>query len=353
MRYMATTQTQIGTRRQDSWWEPSYDPRLINPLPICDWLFTNSTGAHGSFLPADTICSNAAIGEVARFTGLTFTKCNLQGDFVHRPSILFDRCRFIKCDFAFSKWRFATFRNCQFEACSISLSSFCDCEFRDCSWISIGFSGSKTDFERTFVTNPSELIAAGFSGTDPNRSNDATHRRYQQYRLEGTKAHVARNLLYSHERVGDDPTFYETAKRHDLQQSKARWHELWYRGLSRNKWHHYLLLLMLPAVTIEQALLRGLGLLNGWGSHLFRPLFGLVVTTVIFALLYQHLPLGEVIDAPWQKAFDISNVAGYGSQANNSQPVLLRRIEGLQLILSILFYTVFFSTAVARNSRAR
>jgi hypothetical protein len=352
MRCMATQQQQIGIRRQD-WWEPTFDPALINPLPESDWVFTNIMGAKGAFLPADTLCALGPTGGVLKYTRLTFEKCNLQGEFSHEPSILFDKCRFFDCDFSYSNWRYVTFRDCEFKNCALSLASFYECEFRDCLWENIGFSGSKTGFDRTFITNPGHLIRAGFSGTDPHSSNPTKHRRYQKYRLEGRKAHIARSLLDSHERVGDDQTFYDTAKVHDIQQIKAKWYRFLYHGLYPKKWYNIFQLSLLPAVLCERVLLQGMGAVNGWGSQLFRPLLGLILTTFVFGLIYKYVPLGEIVLNPWQKAFDISNIAGYGSQSKNEQPELLRKVEGIHLVAAILFYTVFFSTAVARNSRAR
>lgn len=350
---MASMQQQIGNRRVDAWWEPTHNASLANPLPESDWLFVNSTGAQGSFLPADTLCALGAAGVVLKHKGLTFTQCNFQGEFEHRPSMMFDKCRFHECDFAFSSWSFVTFRECEFIKCSISLSVFKDCEFRDCVWQEIGFTGSKTNIDRTFVTNPGDLIGAGFSGVDPGRAGQASHASYQKYRLEGTKSHIARTLLYSHQRVGDDATFYATAKAHDIQQNKAKLYRYIYASLYEKQKYKRLLALLIPAVVIERILLQAMGSLNGWGANLLRPLVGLVSSALVFAVIYRFVPLGENIATPWQKAFDIANIAGYGSQVNNSQSIVLRRVEGIQLIVSILFYTVFFSTAVARNSRAR
>lgn len=350
---MASLQQQIGNRRVDAWWEPTHNPALANPLPESDWTFVNSTGVQGLFLPADVLCASGAAGVVIKLSDLTFTQCNLQGEFNHRPSMLFDRCRFHNCDFAFSNWKYVTFRECEFVNCSLSLSSFNDCEFRDCKWQHIGYTGSKTNIDTTFITNPKELIQAGYSGSDPAKADNKKHISYQRYRLEGTKSHIARTLLYSHQRVGDDATFYQTAKYHDIQQNRAKLFRVLYNARFGKSLTSFVQWSLLPAVLVERVLLQGMGMLNGWGANLLRPLLGLILSGVIFGLIYKYIPLGEEVRAPWQRAFDISNIAGYGSQVKNEQPVLLRRVEGLQLIIAILFYTVFFSTAVARNSRAR
>jgi len=195
---------------------------------MSDWDFDSNMGPKNAFLPAAALLARKQIGEPYKLTKLTFEQCDFQGDFDHKPTMQFNECRFSKCDFAYSNWHYTSFRNCEFKDCSFSLTSFQECEFRDCNWAKIGFAGHKTVMNRTFITNPKEFIEAGFSGSDPARQNDKQHAAFQKYRLENTKAHLARGLLYSHEVVGDDETYYWTAQLHDLQQAKARIFTKWF-----------------------------------------------------------------------------------------------------------------------------
>lgn len=343
----------IGTRRLTGWWEPTFAPALNGTLKLGDWEFTGTTGIKGAFLSADHLYQHAKEGEVQKFENLTFEDCDIQGYFEHKPSILFDKCRFHNCDFSFSEWRRATFRDCEFKDCSLALATFEECEFRDCQWQKIGMQGSKTDFIRTFITNPAELVKAGFSGRQPSHPTPIKHAFHQAYRIEGTKAHVARTLLYSHEEVGDDSTFYQIARLHDIQQIRSKiYHDLYRMVFGETFLEHIRGIYLIPHI-LEMALLYLLGVTNGWGATLLRPILGLIGTFLIFGLTYQHF--GELGAGPnyWQKSFDIATLAGYGNQINLDQCEELRILEGSQLILSILFYTVFFSTAVTRNSRTR
>lgn len=344
---MSLESTHIGQRRAKCWWEPTYNPSLQGKLAPCSWKFDDSTGPKQSYLSGEALTAQMPAGEVCKFVDLTFMDCDFQGIFQNEPSIYFDSCRFFGCDFAFSKWHRVTFRKCEFKGCSLALASFTECEFRDCSWTKIGLSGHKTDFSRTFITNPKNLIKAGFSGLDPNASDKRKHGAYQASRLEATKAHVARGLLESHENVGDDRTYYDTARLHDLQQVSARisesWFELRFGARSRG--------LQLFFLIFEWILLSIIGFSNSWGASLLRPLIALILTSAAFSFLYQHLLTAH--SNPWQRAFDIGSLVGYGNAANELQPLLLRELEGLQLIICIFFYTIFFSTAVARFSRAR
>lgn len=343
----------IGGRRTDGWWEPTFAPALEGTLSLRSWDFASTTGPKNVFLSGDQIAEGASDGKILRFQNLTFENCDIQGVFDHRPSIVFHECRFHGCDFGFSEWVRVTFRRCEFKKCSLALTTFEECEFRDCEWEEIGLQGSKTDFIRTFITNPTEFINAGFSGLKPGREQDKEHVSNQAYRLEGTKAQVARTILASHKEVGDDDTFYESARLHDLQQAKAKlrrdWHRLWFgkgvcgklRGLS-----------IIPHL-LETCILCILGIANDWGATLLRPVMALCLTFIAFALVYRFVPILGAGDNYLQKSFDITTLAGYGNQVAKDQSIPLRIVEGAQLLISILLYTTFFSTAVTRNSRAR
>ncbi|WP_158298538.1 MULTISPECIES: anti-phage Hailong system effector protein HalA [unclassified Sphingobium] len=343
----------IGSRRSQAWWEPTFKPEIDGKLTPCDWDFQTNTGPKRAFLSGEHLPDLAKVGEIQRFNNVTFEDCDIQGYFEHKPSILFDNCRFHGCDFSYSEWRRATFRNCEFKNCSLALTTFEECEFRDCDWDTIGLQGSKTDFIRTFITNPSNLIKSGFSGRNKQAENTLEHACHQMFRLEGTKAHLARTLLYSHEEVGDDETYYQTAKLHDLQQMRAKIAKDFYLLIfGKNFWQRLSGILIIPHIA-EMILLVIFGLTNGWGSTILRPVLGLVGSFFIFGCIYSYWDVKEADQYFWQKSFDIATLAGYGNQVNINQSAHLRMVEGTQLLVSILFYTVFFATAVARNSRSR
>lgn len=202
----------ITGRRADAWWEPSYDPSLEGAFETSDWNFSGSTGPKNAFLEATNFGASVKQGSVRKFENLTFEKCDFQGEFEHEPAISFKKCRFHFCDFAYSVWIKATFTQCEFVNCSFALATFEECEFRDCKWERIGLQGSKTDFYRTFLNNPTEFIKAGFSGLNPSKNGDLEHRSTQAFRLELSKAQVARTLLSNHREVGDSDTYYESAR---------------------------------------------------------------------------------------------------------------------------------------------
>ena len=343
----------LGERRLKAWWEPTFNPELQSKLQPCDWKFENSTGPKQAFLSAKSLISSYQTGESISLVNLTFEDCDIQGDFEHSPTIFFEDCRFYGCDFAHSQWKRVTFKNCVFKKCSFALTIFEDCEFRDCSWERMGIQGRKTSFNRTYLTNPAEFIASGFSGIKENDHNPHKSKFHQKYRLEESKAHLSRTLLYSHEAVGDDITFYSTAKLHDIQQIKSKIYKRLYLAIYEPSVKNILYSAFIIANFIEILLLYVLGLANGWGATALRPIGLLAISFLIFSQIYQHLCFHSSCDAHFQKSFDITTIAGYTNQVNIKQSLNLRLVECIQLVISITLYTIFFATVVARSSRSR
>lgn len=342
----------IGDRRLSAWWEPTFAPALHDKLSTHNWDFSNSVGCKGAFLSAAALKLVSKVGEVQIFENLTFEDCDIQGVFEHKPAISFRNCRFHGCDFSFSEWVRTSFRDCEFRECSFALTTFDECEFRECEWEKIGMQGSKTDFIRTFITNPRKFMRAGFSGTREDLKHDKKHVAYQAYRLEQTKAHVSRNILFSHRDVSDNATYYESARAHDFQQVREKIWRDFYSGRFGKGWEKSRIA-MNAAHILELIILWVMGVSNKWGESIVRPIICLLISFLIFSMAYKYLDFLCVSSGFLQKSFDISIIAGYGNQYQDGQNVYLRVAQGIQLTISILFYSVFFSTIVSRNSRSR
>lgn len=350
---MANDGLRIAGRRTQAWWEPSYDPHLESKLTLHEWKFNDSTGPRNSFLSSKSLSKICLDGQVQKFVNLTFEGCDLQGSFEHRPAIVFKDCRFYNCDFAYSDWYRVAFSKCIFKKCSFALTTFDDCEFRDCEWEEIGLQGSKTDFNRTFLNNPTEFINAGFSGSKGNHSNPRRHAAYQSFRLEETKAQVARTLLHSHKEVGDDKTYYENARLHDTQELRAKIFSSFYQLRYGASWFERARGFKVIPHILELALLNFLGLTNAWGATLLRPVVGLTSIFIFFGLLYGNFETLGTESDPWKRSFDITMIAGYTNYSGMNTNLYISIVQAIHLVLSIVMYTVFFSTAISRNSRSR
>ena len=339
----------IGHRRRDCWWDPIYSPDLDGELTEGDWNFDQTAGPSRKYFIGQHLDGIVSRGDTFKVVGVTFKDCDFQGVFDSDTLFMFDRCRFVGCDFAYSSWKDTHFRSCDFESCSFALSHFNRCEFRGNDFRSLGISGSKSDFERSFVTNPRALIGSGESRAE-GKKPAVQKRLYQWHRLQGSKAHLSRTLLASHNLVGDDQTFYKTAKLHDLQQSKAKVAYNFYELLFRESKGRLAAFVSLILNVAENGLLRIVGFLNGWGSSAFRPLLCIALLWYTAGLAYSFL---FSVDHPWRKSFNITILAGYSNEYSEIINSNLHLFQSVHAIISIIFYTVFFGTVIAKLSRVR
>lgn len=344
-------QVHHGNRRLECWWEPIYNPDLQGKLERSEWCFDGTAGPSKRFFLGSDLVRATSKGILHEITSVTFVDCDFQGSFDPETIVMFDKCRFVRCDFAYSYWRDTHFRDCHFEGSSFSLASFSRCQFRDNTWEMMGFSGSKTDFDHCHITNPAELIASGHSGTRPGNKT-SEHRLYQWYRLQGTKAHLARTLLGSHEFTGDDGTFYETAKVHDLCQSwsfiaKSAYNLAFPKQLGRLR-----ALFCLLFGLAENGLLRFFGIINGWGASILKPLVSLSSLYFAFSLYYYYKIGGSWFQAA-QKSFNITTLVGYSNEYNSDLGSELIISQNIHVVVSIIMYSVFFGTVISKLSRVR
>lgn len=340
-----------GRRRAECWWEPIYNPKLQGVLKRGSWDFTESAGPSESYFRGSDLHDATTIGEQHEIKSVTFVDCDFQGKFDPETIVMFEDCRFVRCDFAYSYWRDSHFRQCHFEDCSFSLASFSRCQFRENTWRALGFSGSKTDFEKCHVTNVKDLIDAGVSQKEPGNES-RRHALYQWYRLQGTKAHLSRTLLSSHEATGDDTTFYETARVHDLQQSYSVIARHVFNLAFSEDYGRVKAIIGLMLGLLENALLRFFGRLNAWGGSVLRPLVGLVGLQLLFSAIYWFCAQISW-HAAFQKSFNITILAGYTLEYGSETKGILLFVQNLHAAISIVIYTVFFGTVISRLSRVR
>ena len=289
----------IGHRRELCWWEPIYGPGLTLELEHFDWAQDRDAGPCRRLITGSSLKEMVTAGDTFPIKSLTFRQCDFQGTFDPGTIVMFDRCRFFECDFAYSNWKDAHFRACEFDQCSISLASFERCEFRACQWRRIGL-GSKTDLTRTFIENPGALNRSAISLTEPSNKT-RRHKAYQWYRLQGTRAHFLRTLMLSHQRTGDEHTYYETVGLHELQRSKARIAKDLYDIAFSSKGKKIKASASFALHGADSIILRTLGWLNKWGESASRPFFALLACYGLFFVLYSRLHFKKPIAYPAQK----------------------------------------------------
>ena len=337
----------VRNRRATCWWEPFYDPSCEVSSQAWAWDIQADSGPVKRLVTGRKLSEVVSTGETYKVVGKTFSCCDFQGKFDPGSIILFDNCKFERCDFAFSSWRDSNFRNCKFVECSFALSSFERSEFRDNTWEKIGFSGSKTDLNRCFITNPDELISAGYSGCNP-EDTSFKHKMYQWHRLEGTKAHFLRSIVLSHQETGSDKSFYLAVKYHDKASVQSEIYKSLYDLIFLH--NRFKSIFKLLFSVIEFVSLWIFGQINNWGGSASRPLILLILNTYLFKLIYDFYNVGNL---SFQKSFNITILAGYSNEYQFGMSDRLIFIQNIQIIISIIIYTVFFSTVVSKLSRAR
>lgn len=340
----------IGNRRHTCFWEPIYNPGFELDPSAWDWDLRRDSGPINRFIYGPTLQDCAVAGNTFTIKDMTFMNCDFQGSFCHEAISIFDNCNFILCDFAYSKWQYAHFKNCTFTGCSLSLSIFSNCEFGGCTWREIGMA-SKTDLNRTVISNPKPLIQNMVSRSNPSTPNPR-HILNQWYRLQGTRAHVLRNIMLSHQSAGDEHNFYETVKLHELQRSKARISKDFFDIFFGKLDVKLLALLQLILHTIDYLILRVLGLINNWGESASRPLIIIFSSFILFGFIYKYINFDLPITQPFQKSFDITFLVGYTDQTKDVS-VKLRLVQDFHTICSIAIYSIFFATIVSKLSRSR
>jgi hypothetical protein len=346
----APCERHIGNRRRDCWWEPIFDTEFALDEEPYDWDLQRDAGPSRRFVPASTLVAQIKPGDTLEIRGILFRECDFQGVFEGNPIIMFDRCRFVGCDMAYSTWRRCHFKECTFDRCSISLATFDACELRGCSWSNIGLS-SRTELSRTFLSNPGELIAASVSGRDPRRPT-WKNSMHQWFRLRGTRAHLLRTIMLSHATTGDEHTYYKTVRLHELQRSSARVAQDLYETIFGPGWRR---LVAMPAMLLHSfnyAIMRTLGALNGWGESAGRPFMALLGCWAAFGFLYSKVPFARSIPSPFQKSFDLTFLVGYGNQVVSGDAALTI-VQDFHVLAAIVIYSVFFATVISKLSRAR
>lgn len=180
-------------QRTQNFWEPIYAPEKDNEFEQFEITEDEIRSGMGRKKKWISVADFERI-ESWKVKEFTFTEIDFEGNYGGQK-LAFDDCVFEMCSFRNTRWENTKFRNCKFKLTTFSLAEFSQCEFRNCTYEKIGISGNETKFSEVFI-EPSRFISAAYTNTDPNvLSENGTSPAYQKYRLEGTKAAVARALL--------------------------------------------------------------------------------------------------------------------------------------------------------------
>lgn len=344
----------VRSRRINAWWEPTYAPQLFNALSEGDWTLRDNAADRRLFTPDNFSNQVAAREKKRKFKKTRFTSCDFSGSFRENAiGAVFDECHFENCDFGTSTWEKVKFRKCNFERCSFSQSTWINAEFRECFWSEIGISGNETVFEEVFISNPSKFISAAFTNTDPDVvSERGINKKFQLLKLEQTKATVARSIFNCHKSTGDDASFYAAFSTYMSQYTiyricEAKWQLRQEKFSNKPGW-----LVRYVDRKFEYLLNRFFGIVTAWGSSSFRPLVFLAATFLTFIGAYRIIGISNWRDAV-STSFDVTSIAGFTRSITSQSSDTVYVVACANLVISILFYSAFFSVAISKISRTR
>ncbi|MGJ8564697.1 MAG: hypothetical protein ACSHXY_14235 [Alphaproteobacteria bacterium] len=334
---------QASKKRLKNNWEPLFDP-TVGEFSIGSWMVKSGGVRFRDVLDFRRVYKDLNITEdsIVVYKNILFFECDLTGYLPKYGQVVFIDCRFFRCDFAKSWLHGIKFTECKFDESSFTLSDLNSSEFRDCIWKNVWFSGNETKILDCYVTNPEEFVlsAANYSKRDG----------YLWFVTEGqkeflaTKANAARSLLYSLRRHGSESEFYEAVKLHEITQGKSRIAE-------RMHERHYFSALF---YFVQLILIRILGFLSDWGGNPLKPFLSLILSCLIFTLVYDWLPFEVTLAEAFEKSFDITLLVGFAlEQKYAEQNDILRTFHGGQLIISIVLYASVISTLIGRISRVK
>lgn len=252
-----------------------------------------------------------------------------------------------------SKWRDTKFTDCLFDSSSLSTVVFIDCQFNRCEWKKIGMSTTEMHFEDCGISNPSKFISAAYTNLDKNvlQQKNVTPE-YQKFRLEGTKAKVARLLLVNLQGKGDDDSFYDAVKAYTTQTLIAKIAHQRYQAWSNHSIKVTIQSLALrTALASELAVLSISGRINGWGGNVGRSLMCGVALVGVFWAIYFLADVAPGFVRAGVAALEITLLIGYTKYTALNTPLWSQLLFVLNMILGLWWYAIFVPTVVNRVNR--
>lgn len=343
-------------RRETCWWEPTYDPSLVGAMETGDWAFSTGSDQRKSHFSGKDLVTLIEVTRNRVFRHRRFFDCDFQDNFKYSAQIVFDNCEFHNCDLSLTTWIDVKFSNCIFNRVSFGQSTFIDCEFRSCEWHNMGLSPNGTKLESTYISNSESFINSAATNLDPSvLEKNGTDASEQLSKLESTKATLARRILKMLQNEGDEIAFYEAVKTFQIQHAKFRVSDFQHKSKKNGigKCEKAKLKFWAMTWSIEKNILKAFGYMNDWGASVVKPIYLSIANMMVFFGIYCIIPSSlENSESPLQRSFDISILAGYTNYGSEKFSIALLA-QNIQILLSIILYSITFATVLNRLSRVR
>ncbi len=299
--------------------------------------------------------------------GIHFNTCDFIGG-NEGKKITFRNCVFEKAYFGYSCLKDVNFENCIFSNTSFALTKFYRCRFDElCSFSKISISGSKTVFTES-VISAGKLIDALYIYATKEYCRQHPSKKIEQERSKMYESMVklARNILESISKNGDDDLYYNAVKQvHKLKIKEKHHKKLWEikKNKSNNIFKKFISSIYYGvvkfAMPIETLILRILGCLNGWGASVFRcALFGSSIL-IVFSVIYYHVGIESVPSETAMlphvmksiiQSFDITFLAGYTKYVNARDDYGIQLICLTNMLLGLVWYAISIPTVINKIS---
>ncbi len=338
----------LTKNRRKNFWEPIFTKEKLEPFTEFNWNFDTVTGIRRQTCSADGL---EKLGSRKVIKNFTFSECDFFGKF-SSPKLTFKECNFEKCDLGRCTWLDIKFQNCSFNRTSLTQSTFESCQFLDCKWSEIGLSGNETHIKECLITNPGDLIRSGYTNLDLEElEKNNTDPSYQTMRLEQSKLKIARVVLASLERIGDDASYYDAVKTYLNQSliasiSKAKLD-------FKHKKKRFVNSIRFAFLHIERLILNASGSINDWGASIAKPAFFGIGIVIFFGFYYRLFGTKENFLQGFIASFDVTTLVGYTKHASKDCNLFDQLSYIANVLLGLWWYAIFVPTVINRISRVR
>lgn len=298
---------------------------------------------------------------------IQFNTCDFIGG-NEGKKITFRNCVFEKAYFGYSCLRDVNFENCKFLNTSFALTKFHRCRFDElCSFSNISISGSKTVFTESVISAGKFIDAIYIYATkDYCKKNPTKKLDQERSKMYESMVKLARNILESVSKNGDDDSYYNAVKQvHKLKIKEKHHKKLW--EIKKNTSKSFLkkcfstfcyagVKCIMP---IETFILKTFGFLNGWGASVFRcVLFGFSILSA-FSILYYFFGMESVHseDATFPhviksiiQSFDITFLAGYTKYVSAKDDYIFQLMCLANMLLGLIWYAISIPTVINKIS---
>ncbi|MGQ6656962.1 pentapeptide repeat-containing protein, partial [Serratia sp. IR-2025] len=174
-----------------------------------------------------------------------------------------------------------------------------------------------------------------------------------KFRLEGTKAKMAKMVLNSLSATADDDLYYNSVKTYLISKANAKIYKHKYDldnevGFFKKNGSR----LKVLTTRLELFVLRVSGAVNNWGNGLFRAIMVGFSLIFLFSIYYFSF-FGASVVGSLIKSIDITFLAGYTKHVTKETATFQQCVMLLNMCLGLWWYAIVIPTLINRICSVR